>query len=298
MAIYATKSALKNIKQIKTNKNMNNENLPGGIKLAIYGVVALIVIWLAFAIFPFAQVESGEVGIVTNLGAYSRTMSPGLNWRTPFIENVTIMNVQETTHELAMETASKDLQTITTAVKINYRPDDQKIADIFVNVGLGFVEKKINPAIQAVARDITSKYTAEELVTKRPQVTAEILEALTLRLANDNILVTNVVTDIKFSQSYEEAIDRKVTAEQNALTEKNNLAAEEYKADQRAAQARGEAEAIAIQSKSIESQGGKNYLELKRIEVQLKLAEKWGGQLPTTMIPGGSTPLINFEALK
>jgi uncharacterized membrane protein YqiK len=79
-----------------------------------------------------------------------------------------------------------------------------------------------------------------------------------------------------------------VTAEQNALASKNKLEQTKYEAEQRVATAKGEAEAIRIQSEAIQSQGGENY-------VQLQAIKQWNGVLPTTFIPGQSVPFINLK---
>jgi regulator of protease activity HflC (stomatin/prohibitin superfamily) len=89
-----------------------------------------------------------------------------------------------------------------------------------------------------------------------------------------------------FSESFNSAIEAKVTAEQNALKEYNQLKAVEYQAQQRVTQAKGEAEAIRIQAEAITQQGGKEY-------VQLQAISKWNGVMP--LVTGGSMPFINMN---
>lgn len=57
-------------------------------------------------------------------------------------------------------------------------------------------------------------------------------------------------------------------------------------ADAKAVQLRGEAEASAIKAKSAA-------LASNPALISLTQAERWNGQLPTTMVPGGAVPFLN-----
>ena len=93
------------------------------------------------------------------------------------------------------------------------------------------------------------------------------------------------IVNFDFSPSFNQAIEAKVTAEQNALAAKNKLEQIKYEADQNVARSEGEAKAIAIQAQAIQVQGGAAY-------IQLKALEKWDGKLPTIM-GAGAVPFIN-----
>ena len=90
-----------------------------------------------------------------------------------------------------------------------------------------------------------------------------------------------------FSKAFDQAIEEKVTANQKAATAENNLKRTRFEAEQRIAQAEGEAKAIAIQSAAVEKSGGQGY-------VQLQAISKWDGKLPTTM--AGIHPTTDVRA--
>jgi regulator of protease activity HflC (stomatin/prohibitin superfamily) len=97
------------------------------------------------------------------------------------------------------------------------------------------------------------------------------------------------IVNFAYSPEYSAAIEAKVTAQQNALTEQNKLVAVQFQAQQRVAQAQGEADAIKIQTAAINSQGGAAY-------VQLQAITKWNGALPIVM-SGNAMPFINMNAI-
>ena len=80
-----------------------------------------------------------------------------------------------------------------------------------------------------------------------------------------------------------------MVAQQNALAAQNKLAQVQFEAQQRVAQAQGEADAIKIQVQAINQQGGQSYVNLQAIS-------RWDGKLPVVM-GSGAMPFINMNTL-
>lgn len=236
----------------------------GAILLLVGG---LIVLSILLVVFPFSVVGAGERGVVTRVGAYNRTIGPGIHWVTPIIEGVSTFDVQTQKEQVDASAASADLQTVNTTVAINYNVDPMKVDDLYIRVGEDYKGKVIDPAIQEIVKAVTAQYTAEELLTKRPEVTSLIQSELAARLVPNDIIVTAIsITDFQFSDSFNQAIEAKVTAEQNALAAKNKLDQVKYEAEQTITSAQAQAEAIKIQAQAINSQGGADYVALQKIK--------------------------------
>ena len=259
------------------------------MKGAIWGSIVVIFFLVLIALNPFVVVSAGHRGVVMNWGAVSEEIyGEGLHWRTPIVQSVAIIDVQIQKEEVEAGGASKDLQELNTIVALNYHLEPSTVNTLYQNIGVGYSAKIIDPAIQEAVKAATAKYTAEEAITKRSQVKEDIKQLLRERLAKEFIIVDELsVKDFDFSQSFNEAIEAKVTAEQEALQAKNVLEKVKFQAEQRIAQATAEAEAIRIQAESISKQGGDNY-------VQMKAIEKWDGKLPEQMIPGAAVPFIDL----
>jgi len=258
-----------------------------GAHLVGYGILAVIII--VFALMSFYTVQAGQRAVLLTFGnPNQQAQGEGLHFKVPIVQSAVIMSVQTQKYEVPKATAaSKDLQTVITDVTVNYYINPDSVPVIYQKIGLNYQDNLIAPAIQEVVKASTADYTAEELITKRPEVKDKIDQALTDRLKAFNIIVQAVsITNFEFSPEFNNAIEAKVTAEQNALTEKNNLDVISYKAQQRIEQAKGEAEAIKIQAQAIQTQGGPAY-------VQLQAISKWDGKLPLVN-GGGSLPFINL----
>jgi regulator of protease activity HflC (stomatin/prohibitin superfamily) len=192
--------------------------------------------------------------------------------------------------------ASKDLQTVSTEVTVNYRPAPNSVNTLYKEVGLEYESRVIQPAVEEVVKQITARYNAEELITKRPEVKADIEQEITTRLNVYNINTEVIsITDFQFSQLFARAIESKVEAEQKALQAENDLKRIEVEARQLEAQAvglaaaniaeaEGEAKAIKIINESL----AQNPLYLEWLKTQA-----WDGKLPLVVGEGG-TPFISI----
>ena len=259
------------------------------IKKGAFSCAILIILLVGIlTLSPFTIIQAGHRGVVVRLGEVSNEILPeGFHLINP-IDEVVQMSVQTQRYETSSSAASKDLQSVTTKIVVNGHLDPSMVNKLYQEIGRDYEEKLIDPAIQEAVKAATAQFTAEELITKRQEVGTVIFESLYERLGKNYIIVESVsIVDFSFSEAFNEAIEAKVTAEQNALAAKNKLEQIKYEAEQRIAEATGEAEAIRIQAEAITSQGGTEY-------VQLQWIKKWDGALPTTMMGDGADVLLNL----
>lgn len=251
------------------------------MKTILIGVIAVVVLILIVTIFvPIRFVQAGTVSLVTRFGAATGTvLQPGLHILSPFSETETV-DLRQTKEQTDADAASNDLQDVKTTVAVNFHFEEGYALQLFKEIGLGdakFNRTVVDPAIQNAVKATTAQFTAEELITKRNDVSMKIEDALKLRLAPYAVLDSVSITDFQFSPSFNAAIEAKVTAEQDALAAKNKLAQVQYEAQQTEATAVADAQAIEIKAKAL-----KENPDL----VNLEWAQRWNGILPTTMLSG------------
>ena len=110
----------------------------------------------------------------------------------------------------------------------------------------------IKPAIQEAVKAATARFTAEELITRRPEVRDAISKGLEERLVRFGIHAQAMsITDFAFSKSFNEAIEEKVTATQQVLKAERDLQRVRLEAQQQIEQARAQAEALRIQKENV-----------------------------------------------
>ena len=248
-------------------------------------------ILIVFFFRPWVQVGAGQRGIVLNFGAVQKqVLDEGLHFRIPVMQEIVLLDVKVQKAETDAAAASADLQDVTSRVALNYHIVPDKANVVYQKIGIQFKERIIDPAILEVVKAVTAKYTAEELITKRPAVSEAMRLALMERLMVNNIAVDafSIVT-FSFSKVFTEAIEAKQTAEQLALKAKRDLDRIKIEAEQKITSARAEAESLRLQRANISS----DLIELRRIEANLKAIEKWNGILPQ-VTGGGAVPMIGL----
>lgn len=268
----------------------------------IIAVVVIIVISLVLGMASVKFVNAGEKGVLTHWGAVDFNQPPlssGMHFVTPFQDDIVPVNIQIQAQVEKADSASKDLQIVSTQVTVNYHPDPTVVNKLYQNIGLDFGGKIINPAVQEIVKAVTANYNAEELITERPVVKTQIEEAITKRLAQFDLITDQVsITDFNFSPEFNTAIESKVTAQQNALAEANKVSIKQAQAQQAIAEAQGIANATIIQAKaqgkSIEIVN--SYLSQNPQYLEWLKTNKWDGHLPGTLVtgPSGAMPFINL----
>lgn len=258
------------------------------LTLSILGVIGL---WLLFSV-P-VRVGTGKVGVVTKFGKVTgREMTEGVNFKAPFpFEDVWVVDTRVQKEEAEVSAASSDLQSVKANLAVNYHLERGQVSEIYRTIGPDYKKRIIDPAIQEAFKAVTARYTAQELITKRSEVKELARKLLEERFAPRGVAMDDVsIVNFEFSQEFDKAIESKQVAEQNAAKAKQDLERVKFEAQQDIERAKAEAESLRVQKDNISDQ----LLKLREIEVQSKLADKWNGQLPTTVL-GNSVPLLNLE---
>ena len=139
---------------------------------------------------PWVQIGAGERGIVLNFGAVQdNVLGEGLHFRIPIMQRVAIMDVKVQKSLTKSAASSADLQEVSSEVALNYHIVQDKANVVYQSIGIQFKERIIDPAVQEVVKAVTAKYTAEELITKRPAVSEAMRANLAERLLEHNIAV-------------------------------------------------------------------------------------------------------------
>ncbi len=268
------------------------------MKVVLVAIIVLIIIGVV-ASASVKIVDAGNRGILLHWNAVDLSAPPldeGIHFVIPFQDDIVQMEVRTLKYDKGTRSASKDLQSVETTVTVNYHPDKERIHVLFKEIGLDYENRVIQPAIEETVKQVTANYNAEELITKRPQVKSDIESAIRDRL-NQFDIITEVIsiTDFEFSALFNKAIESKVEAEQNALRAENDLRRIQVEAQQHEAtaeglaaaniaEAKGEAEAIAIINQALAQ--NPNYFEWLKIQA-------WDGKLPLVVGEGG-TPFIQI----
>lgn len=273
---------------------MTGNSLSGSMPEAIARVLAggivrivLLVVLLILTYNSFQVVGAGERGVVfSQIGGVQETVrGEGLQFKVPFLQTIIPIDVRIHKAETSASASSKDLQMVSSRIALNYHIAPDQASQIYQDVGTLYKERLIDPAVQEAVKAVTAQFTAEELITRRAEVSTLIKEMLAQRLVVRDIVVDEFnIVDFNFSDVFNQAIEAKQTAEQEALKAQRDLERIKIEAEQTVTAARAEAESQRLQRETITT-----------TILQLRAIEKWDGVLP--QVTSGAVPFIDLKAL-
>ncbi len=280
-----------NIRDIRNNEAAK----PGfkGLKWIIAGLAAIIVAANSFTIVP-----AGNTGVVLTLGEVSKnSYDSGFHFKIPFIQQVEIMSNKIQVYETPASAVSKDLQTVSSNIAVNYRLISADSANMYEDVGNDYKTVLIAPVVQECMKSATAKYTAEELITERQSVGDEVKAALDVKLNDYGIYIEKFnIVNFDFSDEFNNAIEAKQVAEQNLLkteTEQKQVRIiAQTDADKKVIAAEADAKAILAQA---QAQADANKLlndSLTDKVIAYEQLQRWNGVMPKVVGSDGGF-LIN-----
>ena len=254
-------------------------------------IVAAVIVLLIVVIIgcsAFTTVRAGHTGVVVTFGKVSSSvLGEGLHLKIPFIQQVVQIDNRVQKAEVDCSSASKELQTVTSTIALNYKVRNSSSADIYQNVGPDFESIIVSPAIQECVKAVTAKYTAEQLITERQSIGDQMKDLLGEKINGYgiDIEIFNIIT-FEFTDEYNAAIEAKQTAQQNALKAEQDLQRIKVEAEQTVAKAQAEAEAYRLKSEQITPQ-----------MIAMEYIDKWDGKLPAVAGGDSSSMLIDISQI-
>ena len=275
-------------------------------------IIAIIIIVIIVVTLPIASmrtVPAGYKGVLLFWGEAVNVENEGLNWVIPIAQDIALVNTQIQKAESTETAASSDLQDVTTTIAVNYRVRADNVLTLYKDLRNDYEIRVINPNIQEALKAATAKYVATQLITERELVKDAFLNVLKSKLSGYGIDVLSVsVTDFKFSPSFTQAIEAKVTAEQDALAAKNKLQQIEYEAQQQVIQAKANATAITTLAQAnanatiIQAEGTAQAVQIVQEQltpeyIQYLYAIGWDGKLPLYWVndENGTAPYLLLQ---
>lgn len=276
--------------------------------IAVIAIVVVIVFAAAFA----KTVPEGHVGVVVTLGsARDDILYPGFHLMSP-LDHVINMDCRWQKYYVETSAFSKDMQQVDIKMSMSYALQKQGALKMYKQVGTDYADKIMLPRTLDAVKSTFAKYSAEELVANREQISNEVLAMLSEQLLFYDLSVKEVaIEDIDFTDAFTNAIEAKQVATQTLLQaeteqKQQTLIAEaeaerarikaEAEAQQRMIRAQADADAVKIAADAEAYRLQQENAYITEMTIRKEMIEKWDGKLP--VISGdSSTPIINASDL-
>ena len=240
----------------------------------IIGVVVVAVLLLLMFTNLFITIGAGEGGVhfrpfgdgVDTKNIYREGFHVVAPWNTMYKYEVRQKELKE-----EMKVLSSNGLDIELEASVWYHPDLNKLPLLHQQIGEGYLERVVQPAIRSAARSVIGRYTPEQIYSsKRDAIQNEIFDETKIILKNKHIVLERVlVRDVSLPPTIKTAIERKLRQEQESLEYEFRLQKAEKEAQRQRIEAEGKAAANKILNESLTS----NVLKDKGIEATTKLAE-------------------------
>ncbi|AKQ56713.1 FtsH protease regulator HflC [Bordetella hinzii] len=288
----------------------------GAVKWSVLALVVFVVI-LMITFGSWFQVDQGERGVVLRNGKIVSIAEPGLGFKMPVIDTVHTISVRDHTitfggkGSAALEAYSYDQQPASLRVSITYQVPPEKVSELYSEYQtLGNLEQRvIERRTYDVIKNVFGKYTAASAIQQREKMGMDANAAMRAALQEVPVTVVSVqIEEVGFSKAYEDSIEKRMLAQVQIETTRQQKQTAEIQAEIQVVQAeaaakarvaafkaeadgiklRGDAEAAAIEAKA-------RALATNTNLVNLNAVEKWDGKLPETQVPGAALPFIGIK---
>lgn len=268
--------------------------------LTTAGVVAILL--LALAALSVSVVPVGHTGILLTMGKVQDIpVDEGVNFKIPFVQKIVTMDNRIQKMEISTEAFSKDIQTVTATLAVNYKVSKAQTFSLYKNVGMNFENVLVIPATHEALKSVSAHYTAEELISARQKVSDEIMDVLNLQTNANGIEITafNII-DFDFSEEYIKAVEDKQVAEQRKKQAdiENQTSIEKAKAEAERVkiESQGAADALKIAAEGKAQSYRLQNAAITENNIKMEWIDKWDGRLPQIQT-GDSGMMIDVSSI-
>ena len=261
------------------------------------GILAGLVV--AYVLFTsWYQVDQGERAVVLRFGEIVGESGPGLHFKLPWVDTVSMITVQNQNKRYSnLEAYSRDQQPADLTVSVTYVVADPSAVYSQYGDLEGAVMRLIDPRLTAGVKTIFGQYDAVRAIQERAALNNDFDTAVTSAINDGPINIISVqIENIDFSDAYEQSVEQRMLAQVEIQKREQNLRTTEVEAQIARTKAEGEAEATRLRGEAEASaiRARAEALRMNADLVQLQAVEKWDGKIPQMMVGGGTMPFIQI----
>lgn len=259
-----------------------DEDFMSMLKIMGGAIIVLVCVIMMFSGTVMLGIGQSAVVFDKFSGKITDTLGQGYHWVNPFTKHSEKYRLTITKTDFEkVEGFSSDMQTIHLDLTINWRIEGDHIKDIFQNIRGNIEDTIMYNAVMDTSKAELGKFRIEDIAKNRQNLRAAIEKNLADRLKVYYIDVINVsVTNVDYNADFENAINQKMIAEQQALQAKNLKEKIRY-----------EAEAKGIENSNLAA-------TITPLVLKQKWIEKWDGKLPQYMLGNNTNMLMGMPDTK
>jgi prohibitin 1 len=236
------------------------------------------------------NVDGGERAVMFDTlrgGILPDVIGEGTHFLIPVVQRPIILDVRTKAREIPSVTGTKDLQMVNIKLRVLWRPVEEELPRLYRELGTDFDDRVLPSIGNEVLKSVVAQYNAEELLSKRAEVSERIKEELLKRAKHFHLTLDDVaITHLTFGREFMKAIEAKQVASQEAERQQWVVKKAEQERQAVVTRAEGESEAAQIITDAMEKTGNA-IIEVRRIDAAKEIAGKLANSRNIVYLPGG-----------
>mmetsp|Transcript_11455 Transcript_11455/g.27358 ORF Transcript_11455/g.27358 Transcript_11455/m.27358 type:complete len:286 (+) Transcript_11455:564-1421(+) len=237
------------------------------------------------------NVDGGERAVMFDQlrgGVRPDVTGEGTHFLIPVVQRPIIFDIRTKPREIPSVTGTKDLQMVNIKLRVLWRPIIGELPKLYRELGTDFDERVLPSIGNEVLKSIVAQYNAEELLSKRAEVSQRIKVEMMKRAQVFHLEFDDVaITHLTFGREFMHAIESKQVASQEAERQQYVVLKAEQERQAVVTRAEGEAEAASIITKAMEKTGNA-IVEVRRIDAAKEIAGKLANSRNVVYLPNTS----------
>ena len=190
--------------------------------ISLAGVVIVLVAVLGLSLIPgsFHTVEAGQIAVVKHLGEAKNVRTAGTYFDFWITEKYDFYDAKVQNMDIRTQAYSKDAQTMSIAMNVQYKIDEGKVIEIANQYGtIDLLANRIESIATEKAKATLSSYSAMNIIETRSTISPLVEETIKTAVNEEYCvdIVAVVLTNIDFSDAFEKTVEDKMIAEQEKL---------------------------------------------------------------------------------
>jgi prohibitin 2 len=234
-----------------------------------YILTGLIIVFAFIFLFKiYIIVDPGEKAVIFNKATGNLRVTPneGFYFLVPLVEQPTVYDMKARTYTMSiaqfegelkgddsLQALTADGQNVLLDISVRYHPDPDNLDKLHRRLGVDFVNKVIRPQVRSSVRMIVSEYPVLDVYSGKRMLIQSAIETNLRDSFKKNFITLEEVLlrNVQFSREFQQAIENKQIAQQEAQRMKYVLERQEMEKKRKIIEAEGESESLRLKGKAL-----------------------------------------------
>jgi prohibitin 2 len=263
----------RNLQKIAEQAGRNGPRPPAGMG-ALSGLLMGGAVLGYMGYSSLYNVEAGHAAVKFSRfgGVQDEVYGVGTHFMIPWVEQPIIYPTRIIETSFPAQTGTKDLQMVDVTLKVLMQPNESHLPEMTRMIGPDYAQKVLPSICIETLKSIVAQYTANQLITRREEISQRIRVELTERARKFHIRISTVaISHLTWGKEYAQAIEDKLVAQQEAERARWRVKEAEQDKMAKIIQAQGEAKSAELIGKAVAKNPA--YIELRRLSAAQDIAE-------------------------